>query len=604
MDIQNMTIQLDQLWKQNKNKEIEPFLLTHLDQALNTQDYPAMLFLYNELIGYYRSVSKHQQAMHYGTLAIKLIVTMGLENTLSHATTLLNFATAKKAMHRPKEAIKDYLQVEKIYHHCHANNELLASLYNNASLAYSDIKNYKLAKEYLFKALKLIEDDIKIASTYTNIANVFLLEKAYDQAILYIDKAIDIFHRLDYHDSHYSNALLTKANLCFCLQQYEQSLDTYTLALQSILMHYGQNEAFVTTCQQISVVLNELGHHQEAKLFDTKAKQAMQHLQMQSMSGIEISKQYYLYYGKKMIEEKFPEYQNKIAVGLVGHGSECFGFDDELSKDHDYGPSFCMWLLDEDYQKIGASLQHEYEHLPDDFFGIPKRQVTMHGKHRVGVLKISDFYEQFIGNKDANLSLEQWLHIPSSYLATATNGEVFFDPLGTFTNIRNTLLKGYPKDIYYKKIAARLSYMAQSGQYNFPRCMLRNNSVGAHQALSIFIENTIELIYLFNHRYAPYYKWSFVGLQHLKTLSHLAPYLEQLTTMPLDFTYWYDASMYQINDRDPHIQIIEYICKEIVQYLHDCHLTQSNESYLDCHTHDILEKIKDKNIKNKHVMEG
>ncbi len=68
------------------------------------------------------------------------------------------------------------------------------------------------------------------------------------------------------------------------------------LALQSILMHYGQNEAFVTTCQQISVVLNELGHHQEAKLFDTKAKQAMQHLQMQSMSGIEISKQYYLYY--------------------------------------------------------------------------------------------------------------------------------------------------------------------------------------------------------------------------------------------------------------------------------------------------------------------
>lgn len=68
-----------------------------------------------------------------------------------------------------------------------------------------------------------------------------------------------------------------------------------------------------------------------------------------------------------MIHEKFSEYERRIAVGFAGEGSDCFGFDDEISMDHDYGLGFCIWLTDEDFESIGSSLQEEYQNLIETY---------------------------------------------------------------------------------------------------------------------------------------------------------------------------------------------------------------------------------------------
>jgi len=219
-----------------------------------------------------------------------------------------------------------------------------------------------------------------------------------------------------------------------------------------------------------------------------------------------------------MIEAKFKAFEEKIAAGLVGDGSECFGFDDEISRDHDFGPSFCLWLTQEDYEKIGARLQAEVETLPREFGGVPARQESAFGGGRTGVFEIGRFYKRFIGVDHVPDSLQQWRAIPEENLAAATNGKVFRDPLGEFTAFRERLKGFYPEDVRLKRIASRCMTIAQSGQYNYARCIRRKEFVAALSAEAIFINDTISMVFLLNKEYKPFYKWMHRALKSLPIL--------------------------------------------------------------------------------------
>jgi len=236
------------------------------------------------------------------------------------------------------------------------------------------------------------------------------------------------------------------------------------------------------------------------------------------MKGLELSEAYFVQAGAQMIEDRFPEYRNRIAAGLVGDGSECFGFDDEISRDHDWGPSFCLWLTEADYQQVGSILREEMDRLPKQFRGIGPRQESQFGNGRVGVLEIGEFYSRFTGIARAPVTLDEWRRIPEVNLAAATNGKVYVDPLGEFTSIRDILRGFYPEDVRLKKIASRCMTLAQSGQYNFVRCVKRKEYVAAHSAEVRFVEGAISLVFLLNRRYQPFYKWMHRALKDLPIL--------------------------------------------------------------------------------------
>ena len=109
------------------------------------------------------------------------------------------------------------------------------------------------------------------------------------------------------------------------------------------------------------------------------------------MKGLEAARRLYDEKGTDIIRESFPEYEGRIAVGLAGSGSQCLGFDDEISRDHDFEPGFCLWLTDADDARIGIELARKMRGL----FGSRVSQSSALGTAGIGVMRISDFYRGF-----------------------------------------------------------------------------------------------------------------------------------------------------------------------------------------------------------------
>ena len=210
--------------------------------------------------------------------------------------------------------------------------------------------------------------------------------------------------------------------------------------------------------------------------------------------------------------------QDRMAAGLVGAGSECLGFDDKTSRDHDWGPGYCVWLDPADWREAGAALQERYRAIAArGFAGFPPRDITSErmGERRVGVFPVDGFYAWLLGSPGLPSSIDEWRRIPERALAAATNGEVFLDTSGRFTRVRQRLLAYYPNDLRLKLIAHDCAIAAQAGQYNFGRQARRGEGLAALSCLSRFSESATHAVYALSRRYSPFYKWAPRGLDGL-----------------------------------------------------------------------------------------
>ena len=307
------------------------------------------------------------------------------------------------------------------------------------------------------------------------------------------------------------------------------------------------------------------------------------------MKGLEEARKFYEEAGAEMISRNFGDFENRIAVGLVGHGSECFGFDDQTSRDHDFETGFCLWLTKDDEEKIGFRLMRAYDKLVKSVNGERADRVVENGFQ--GVFVTGDFYRRYTGCDGAPKTWQDWLYTNSAYFAEATNGEVFRDDLGEFTKIRNEILHGMPEDVRIKKIGSCALKAAQSGQYNYARCLAHGEEGAAMLALFEFVTNAIELAFLLNRKHCPYYKWALRSMDGLDKFAELKQPLEYLLTA----------------DNDKAGQSVK---KAIVE---DISLALANEinaqfdlgvegGFLEPFAYAIQKRIKNSDIRNLHIV--
>lgn len=317
-------------------------------------------------------------------------------------------------------------------------------------------------------------------------------------------------------------------------------------------------------------------------------------MQRRYMKGLELCRRYYEEYGAPMIHEQLAEYENLIAVGLVGSGSECFGFDDEISQDHDFEPGFCMFIPDETVidSRTEFKMERAYAKLPKEYLGYKRLFISPVGGKRHGVIRINEFYKSKTGYDNGLSELNDWLSVPEYYLAEATNGEVFRDDSGQFSKIRESLLN-MPEDIRRKRLAGNLMLMAQSGQYNYSRCLSHKEPGAAQLALGEFVNSAIAVVFSLNLRYVPFYKWKFRALRDLPLLSQTEPLLLRLLTGEND-----------MNDFEEKQTAIENITGLIIGELRNQKLTKAVCNDLEKHAYSVNDTVDDPLLRNANIFSG
>ena len=310
------------------------------------------------------------------------------------------------------------------------------------------------------------------------------------------------------------------------------------------------------------------------------------------MRGLDIARAYYETYGAPMLAEQFPELLPHVAVGLFGSGSECFGFDDDVSRDHDFEPGFMILLPGEDMvdRRAAFLLERAYSKLPKEFMGLSRGLMAPVGGARRGVLRTAELFAEKTGSPDGVLTVGQWLAAPEHALAEAVNGEIFFDGRGEVTAIR-ARLSACPEDIRRKKLAGCLLMMAQAGQYNYARC-LRHGETGAAQLAAVeFAKYAMRAVFLLNGAWQPYYKWAFRAMRRLPRLSLLAELLEYLISTGND-----EALAREKAD------VIEGMAADVIAELQSQGLTQATCGDLEKHAYSVNDGIQDGEIRNLHVL--
>ena len=310
------------------------------------------------------------------------------------------------------------------------------------------------------------------------------------------------------------------------------------------------------------------------------------------MNGLELSERFYSECVKPMLSEQFSDILPYLAVGLFGSGSECFGFDDAISTDHDFEPGVCILLPDESIvdRQTAFKLERAYYKLPKEFLGYRRSAIAPVGGARHGVLRTAEVFADKVGSPDGVLTVHQWLTVPGHALAEATNGRLFFDGYGEVTRIREGLRR-YPEDVRKKKLAGHLLLMAQAGQYNYARCLKHGETGAAQLAAAEFVRHTMSAAFLLNNVYEPYYKWSFRAMRRLPKLSLLAETMEYLLTT--------DNGAELAESK---LDMIEDAASDVIDELQTQGLSKAICGDLEKHAYSVNDAIADGEIRNLHVL--
>jgi len=268
--------------------------------------------------------------------------------------------------------------------------------------------------------------------------------------------------------------------------------------------------------------------------------------------GLTIARDFFFSWGHPFLKSQFPDLAGRIAAGRI-LGSDVLGGDDEVSRDHDWGPQFDLFLSVEDYASHGEPLSATLNAAaPNPWNGY---RLAGAGDKSVRIESVSGWFSKYLKLERLPATPADW---PSSSFESTLyflrHGQIWLDATGEFSKWQSALNE-YPEELLRARLAEECFRVWHYGEYNFVQRMARRrDSIATSICLGEFATGVMRIVLLMSRDFAPYWKW-----------------------LPFEFRKRMQAQLYvglleelvSIHNIERQVEIVQRICALVHQQLLD-----------------------------------
>ena len=196
--LEKVLSECDALFNQEKKNELGEHLRFWRRRAAEMGDKKNELSLLSEMMGHYRMVRDEAKALAAVRDGTALIAELGISDTASAGTILINAATAMQSFGYAEEAAGYYAQAENCYRKNLPPQDIrFAALYNNMASSCIDLGKFGQAEKFYLQAAEILNTAgqmMDLAVTFINLAQLYDGLDPEDSKIeAYLDQAVACF---------------------------------------------------------------------------------------------------------------------------------------------------------------------------------------------------------------------------------------------------------------------------------------------------------------------------------------------------------------------------------------------------------------------------
>ena len=236
------------------------------------------------------------------------------------------------------------------------------------------------------------------------------------------------------------------------------------------------------------------------------------------VKGLGLAELFFERFGLPALREHFSHVADRTAAGYIDRGSEALGADDEFSRDHGWGPTFNLYMEKGDFEAVGTEIESRLNELkPKVFEGFDLSKLRT---DPIKVMTVEGCFRRLTGRAAPPRTARGWAKIDDNGFCFAQAGRIFRDPLGKLTGRKRAFERAYyPDSVWRLRIARTLYAVWHYGSYNLcGRLTRRGDGTAVLIGQGHFVKASIQLTFLLNRRFAPYWKWlhwAFLRLPYL-----------------------------------------------------------------------------------------